>query len=381
MDSKKPTAAAKEVMADDSYDIQRAKRLKPIASVLIIAGAAALVAGLVLDFAKIKIELNWLDIKTLGGLLLVVGLVALIVGLYILPSLKHHRSIINILFLFPLLFTFAVTVIIPLFLGLFFSFTDWTGIKYTKFVGFDNYIKMFNQPSFIWSIIITVLFVIFNMVLVNVVAFLLALLCTSKLKGMGFFRASYFLPNLIGGIVLGYIWQFIFSNVVTIITSKLIGLNYSMLSDTKLAFVGIIIVYVWQYAGYIMLIYITGLNTVPGEVLEAAAIDGASPSQTLFKIKIPMIASTITICTFLTLTSAFKQFDVNLALTNGTGSVNFLGSYLTNGTQMLALNIYNQAIVENNYALAQAKAFLFFIILATVSILQVRISNKKEVEL
>jgi len=368
-------------MADDSYDIQRAKRLKPIASVLIIAGAAALVAGLVLDFAKIKIELNWLDIKTLGGLLLVVGLVALIVGLYILPSLKHHRSIINILFLFPLLFTFAVTVIIPLFLGLFFSFTDWTGIKYTKFVGFDNYIKMFNQPSFIWSIIITVLFVIFNMVLVNLVAFLLALLCTSKLKGMGFFRASYFLPNLIGGIVLGYIWQFIFSNVVTIITSKLIGLNYSMLSDTKLAFVGIIIVYVWQYAGYIMLIYITGLNTVPGEVLEAAAIDGASPSQTLFKIKIPMIASTITICTFLTLTSAFKQFDVNLALTNGTGSVNFLGSYLTNGTQMLALNIYNQAIVENNYALAQAKAFLFFIILATVSILQVRISNKKEVEL
>jgi len=131
-----------------------------------------------------------------------------------------------------------------------------------------------------------------------------------------------------------------------------------------------------------MLIYITGLNTVPGEVLEAAAIDGATPTQTLFNIKIPMIAPTITICTFLTLTSAFKQFDVNLALTNGAGAVaNFMGSFLSNGTQMIALNIYDTAITENNYSFAQAKAFLFFVILAVVSILQVRISNKKEVEL
>ena len=154
-----------------------------------------------------------------------------------------------------------------------------------------------------------------------------------------------------------------------------------MLSDTKLAFMAIIIVYVWQYAGYIMLIYITGLNTVPGDVLEAANIDGANALQTLFQIKIPMIAPTITICTFLTLTSAFKQFDVNLSLTNGTGSVNFLGNYLTNGTQMLALNIYSTAVINNDYASGQAKAFLFFIILACVSILQVRISNSREVEL
>ena len=216
------------------------------------------------------------------------------------------------------------------------------------------------------------------MILVNLVAFLLALLCTSKLRGMGFFRASYFLPNLIGGIVLGYIWQFIFSNVVTQIFK---GMKYSMLAETKTAFIAIIIVYVWQYAGYIMLIYITGLNTVPGDVLEAANIDGATALQTLFQIKIPMIAPTITICTFLTLTSAFKQFDVNLSLTNGTGSVEFLGDYLTNGTQMLALNIYNTAVVQNEYAFGQAKAFLFFIILACVSIMQVRISNSKEVEL
>jgi raffinose/stachyose/melibiose transport system permease protein len=198
---------------------------------------------------------------------------------------------------------------------------------------------------------------------------------------MGFFRASYFLPNLIGGIVLGYIWQFVFSSVVTILTTKLFNYSYSMLSDTKLAFMAIIIVYVWQYAGYIMLIYITGLNTVPGDVLEAANIDGANALQTLFQIKIPMIAPTITICTFLTLTSAFKQFDVNLSLTNGTGSVNFLGNYLTNGTQMLALNIYSTAVINNDYASGQAKAFLFFIILACVSILQVRISNSREVEL
>lgn len=140
--------------------------------------------------------------------------------------------------------------------------------------------------------------------------------------------------------------------------------------------------YIWQYAGYIMLIYITGLTQVPKDVLEASQIDGANRIQTLFKIKIPMIASTITICTFLTLISAFKQFDVNMALTNGSGSVaDFMGSYLTNGTQMLALNIYNTAISKDNYAMGQAKAVFFFIILAVVSLVQVRISNKKEVEM
>ena len=158
--------------------------------------------------------------------------------------------------------------------------------------------------------------------------------------------------------------------------------NISLLSKTNTAMMAIIVVYIWQYAGYIMLIYVTGLTQVHKDVLEASQIDGANAVTTLFKIKIPMIAATITICTFLTLTSAFKQFDVNMALTNGTGSVaSFFGNYLTNGTQMLALNIYNTAISKNNYALGQAKAILFFIILAAVSIIQVRISNKKEVEM
>ena len=166
------------------------------------------------------------------------------------------------------------------------------------------------------------------------------------------------------------------------ITSDMMGMHNSILANTNTAFAAIIVVYIWQYAGYIMLIYVTGLTTVPKDVLEASSIDGANALTTLFQIKIPMIASTITICTFLTLTSAFKQFDVNMALTNGTGSVaDFMGSYLTNGTQMLALNIYNTAISKNSYALGQAKAVLFFIILACVSIIQVRVSNKKEVEM
>ena len=337
-----------------------------------------LVGGVVMMLAGLFMAITLSDYWGIRGTLLLVGCVLFFVGLYFFPTLKHHRGIINFMFLFPLLFAFLVTVIIPLVLGIGYSFTDWDGIQIRNVVGFDNYVRMFKEQQFVWSVLITVLFVVFNIVFVNIVAFLLALLCTSKLKGLGFFRAAYFVPNLIGGIVLGYIWQFVFSKVVT----NLLNTDYSMLAETKTAFIGIVIVYIWQYAGYIMLIYITGLNTGPGDVIEASAIDGATAVQTLFKIKIPMIAPTITICTFLTLTSAFKQFDVNLALTNGTGSVqNFLGAYLSKGTQMLALNIYDTAFVKNQYAYGEAKAVLFFIILAIVSIVQVRISNKREVEL
>ena len=341
---------------------------KLLSMIFLIGGAVTLVVSLIQDFTKSGASYR--------GALLILGIVAIILGLYLFPTLKYHRRIIYIIFLFPLLFTFAVTVIIPLCLGIYYSFTDWTGIQFTKFVGFENYISMFQDPQFIWSILMTFVFVLLNMVLVNVIAFLLALLCTNGIKGGGFFRAAYFLPNLIGGIVLGYIWQFVFNNVLINMTKT------SLLVQTKSAMFAIIVVYIWQYAGYIMLIYITRLPQIPGDVLEAAQIDGANPSQTLFRVKIPMIASTFTICTFLTLTSAFKQFDVNLALTGGTGSVpSFMGKYLTSGTQMLALNIYNTAVSKNNYALGQAKAVLFFIILACVSLIQVRISNSREVEL
>ncbi len=342
--------------------------------VALFGGLALIIFALILDFQQNKVSYR--------GPLLIIGAIALLCGVYFLPTLKHHRAVVYIIFLFPLLFAFAVTVVIPLVLGIGYSFTDWNGIRLTKGVGFANYISMFKQPQFMWSILLTFLFVVLNMLLVNLVSFLLALLCTSKLKGESFFRAAYFLPNLIGGIVLGYIWQFIFSQVLTKLTIALFDNHYSILSDTKTAFMGIIVVYIWQYAGYIMLIYITGLNTIPGDVLEASAIDGAKPFQQLMQVKVPMLAPTITICTFLTLTNAFKMFDVNLALTNGTGSVaNFMGSYLTKGTQMIALNIYDTAVINNNYAVGEAKAVFFFIILAIVSIIQVRVSNKKEVEL
>lgn len=342
---------------------------KIVSPAMLVGGLAMLIISLIMDFAGSGSQIR--------GFLLVLGLIVFFVGLYFFPTLKHHRKIVYFIFLFPLLFTFAVTVIIPLVLGICYSFTDWTGIRFSQVVGFSNYTTMFRDPAFIWSILITFIFVVLNMVLINLVGFLLALLCTSGIKGGGFFRASYFLPNLIGGIVLGYIWQFVFNNVIIGLTD-----NISWLAKSKTALFAIVIVYIWQYGGYIMLIYITGLTQIPGDVLEAARIDGATPTQTLFKVKIPMIASTITICTFLTLTSAFKQFDVNMALTNGAGSVaSFMGNYLSNGTQMLALNIYNTAISKNNYALGQAKAVFFFIILAVVSLIQVRVSNKKEVEL
>ena len=350
------------------------KLRKVISPALLAIGAILMGISLYLDFTASTLAIR--------GPMLVIGASAVLFGLYLFPTVEHHRAIINFIFLFPLLFTFVITVILPLCLGFFYSMTDWNGVKFTEFVGFANYIKMMKDPAFLWSVLLTILFVFVNMILVNLVGFSLALLCSSKLKGADFFRAAYFLPNLIGGIVLGYIWQFVFNNVVLNYTAQWFGLTKSLLASSGTAFVAIIVVYIWQYAGYIMLIYINGLSSIPKEVMEASAIDGASAWATLIKIKLPMIASTITICTFLTLTSAFKQFDVNMALTNGKGSIdNFLGSYLTNGTQMLALNIYNTAISKNNYSMAQAKAVLFFLILAAVSIVQVRISNSKEVEL
>ena len=351
---------------------------KTLSLVLLILGLVLLAAALWMDITKTYVVVDLGTKIALRGLFLVLGALLILAGLYYIPTVMHHRTIINIIFLFPLLFTFAVTVIIPMFVGVFYSFTDWNGVTYTRMVGFENYAAMFKEAAFIWSLLLAVLFVVINMLLVNLVAFLLALLCTTKLKGVGFFRAAYFLPNLIGGIVLGYIWQFIFSNVLTTILKS----PHSALASTNTAFIAIIVVYVWQYAGYIMLIYINGLATVPKDVLEAAQIDGASDMTTLFQIKIPMIAATFTICTFLTLTSAFKQFDVNLALTNGVGTVrDFMGQRLSNGTQMIALNIYNTAFARDMYGYAQAKAILFFIILACVSLIQVRISNKREVEM
>ncbi|MFI3200479.1 MAG: sugar ABC transporter permease [Eubacteriales bacterium] len=340
---------------------------KKIGSIMTLSiGVLLMGISLYLAFAKSTLVIR--------GNLLMIGMVAVLCGLYFLPT-KRHRMIVNILFLFPLVFSFLVTVILPFASGIFYSMTDWNGVTYTEFIGFRNYIEMFSSQDYLYSFTITFLFTIVNMLLVNVFGFGLALLCTSNLKGKDFYRASFFLPNLIGGVVLGYVWQFIFNKVFIII----FGGN-SMLTDANLALIAIVMVSTWQYAGYIMMIYITGLQTVPKDVLEASGIDGANNWITLLKIKVPMIWNTVTICIFLTLVNSFKQFDLNFALTNGAPS-RIIGDKMYAGTEFLALNIYKTAIARNSYSLAQARAVVFFILLAIVSLTQVAISKKKEVEL
>ena len=339
---------------------------RTLSSVAILVGIVAMAFALYLDFSGSK--------NTMRGTILIVGALLEIFGVYIFPT-KKHRMIINILFLFPLLFTFLITVIIPFICGIFYSLTNWNGIKFTEFVGLGNYIAMFKSNDYIYSFVVTFIFTIINMISVNAVAFALALLCTSKVKGKNFYRAAFFIPNLIGGIVLGYVWQFIFNKVFTIIISG----SASMLTNPNLALIAILMVSTWLYAGYIMMIYVTGLQNVPKDVMEAANVDGANPLVTLLKIKVPMIANTFTVCIFLTLVNSFKQFDLNLAITNGAPS-RILADKAVQSTEFLALNIYNTAIGKNQYAMGQTKAVVFFIILAVISLTQVYISKKKEVE-
>ncbi len=340
---------------------------KVIPLIMLALGAILTIYALILDFTGATGEFR--------GYVLILGVILLILGIFKMPN-KKHTKIVNMVFLFPMVFSFAVTVIIPFILGIIYSFTDWNGIQVTRFVGFENYITMFKQSDYVYSFLITLIYTVINMILVNVVGFVLALVCSSKMKGTSFFRSAYFLPNLIGGLVLGYVWQFIFNKVFTVIFAG----SASMLTDPNLALLSILIVNTWQYAGYIMLIYLTGLQTVPKDVLEASGVDGASALTTLFKIKIPMIANTFTVCIFLTLVNSFKQFDLNLAITNGAPG-RLVGTKIIQSTELLALNIYNTAIRKNNYALGQTKAVVFFIILAAVSLTQVAISKKREVEL
>jgi raffinose/stachyose/melibiose transport system permease protein len=279
------------------------------------------------------------------------------------------------MFLAPLVLSFLATVMTPFILGVFYSMTDWTGVKCENFVGLENYAKMFKTNDYIYSHVITAIFTVMNMFLVNALGFALALLCSSKIRGKQAYRMAFFIPNLIGGIVLGYVWQFIFNKVLLSASG-----GVSMLSDPNLALSSIVIVSAWQYSGYIMMIYYTGLQTVPTDVLEAAQIDGANTLQTMARIKIPMISQTFTVCIFLTLVNSFKQFDLNLAITAGAPS-RLVGMGVYHSTEFLALNIYNTVIGKNQYALGQTKAVVFFVLLAAVSLAQVAISKRKEVEM
>ena len=271
------------------------------------------------------------------------------------------------LFLLPTLIAFILFFVVPFVMGVALSFGQFKVITDVKWVGFENYIKAFTfDNDFVRSLGFTSLFTIVSIITVNTFAFLLALLLTKGLKGTNFFRSVFFMPNLIGGIVLGYIWNLLINGVL----GYLFGEDISF--KAQYGFWGLVILTNWQLIGYMMVIYIAGLQNIPLDLMEAAAIDGASTFDTLVKIKIPMVMPSITICTFLTLTNTFKMFDQNLALTNGAPD---------RQTEMLALNIYNTFYGRSGWqGVGQAKAVIFFLIVAIIAFAQLKLTKSKELE-
>ena len=295
--------------------------------------------------------------------------------------MKQSRTV-NILFIAPCLFAFTMIIVIPFGFGLYYSLTDWNGVRDSvKFVGLANFKYLFTAPDFLYSFLITIGFTLINIVSVNVVGFILSLLVTSKVRFRNFYRAGFFVPYLIGGIVLGYIWQFILNNALVLIGNKLsLGfLQSSLLSRPNTVIWVMSFVNTWQYAGYIMLIFVAAIQGIPSSLLEAASVDGASYFTRIFRILIPMMAHAFTISLFLTLTSSFKQFDMNFTLTNGGPATRFLGAPIK-GSQLLAMNIFDTA-AANRMAEAQAKAVILFLALVIVSLIQVNMNKRKEVEL
>ena len=283
------------------------------------------------------------------------------------------------LFLLPTLAAFFIGFIYPFLKGVYLSFCTFTTTSNAEFLGlrklFYNYARAAGDPSFMYSFGYTALFAVVSLVLINVLAFFFAYWFTQGIRGAHLFRTAFFIPNLIGGIVLGYIWSMIFNGI-------LIRFGTNILADTRFGFWGLMILMLWQQIGYMMIIYIAGLQAVPESLIEAARIDGAGRLQTLFKVTIPNVMSSITVCTFLTLTNGFKLFDQNLALTGGE-PFNFTESgSVIHTTEMLALNIYNTFYGSNTSARgqAQAKAVLFFILVAAISLIQLKITRSKEVQ-
>ncbi len=303
---------------------------------------------------------------------------------------QKNSSFIFWLFLAPVLFTFIMVIIIPFFMGIFYSFTNWSSSARANFtlqwIGFTNFRTSLGDPTFLYSFLITTLYTVLNVVVINATALILALVVTSKLKLRNIYRVGFFIPNLIGGLVLGYIWQFIFNNALPAIgnaiplLSGLANPENLILSKVGSSVAALVIVGTWQYAGYIMMIYIAAIEGVPESLFEAATIDGANEFQKFLKITVPMVAQAFTITMFLTLVQSFKQFDVNVSLTAGGPSAMFRNTPLF-GTELLSLNIYNTAFIKNMLAEGQARAVIFFAVLVVVSVVQVTINKKKEVEM
>lgn len=268
-------------------------------------------------------------------------------------------------FILPTVIAFIISFLAPFAMGIYLSFTKFTTITDAKFVGFSNYIKAFSDSGFVDALWFTVKFTIVSVITINVIAFLLAMLLTKGLKGTNGFRTIFFMPNLIGGIVLGYIWLMIINSVLSFA-------GLSITYDASYGFWGLVILMNWQLIGYMMIIYIAGIQNVSPDLLEAADIDGATSFQKLIKITIPQVMPSVTICTFLTLTNSFKLFDQNLALTAGAPG---------RQTQMLALDIYNTFYGRVGYqGVGQAKAVVFFIIVAAIALTQLYLTKRKEVE-
>ena len=278
------------------------------------------------------------------------------------------------IFALPGMFCFFAVVIIPFIYGVYLTFTDWDGVAEVKnFIGLANFQKVIEDHEFWTSMLLTFKYVILVVLLVNIIAFAIAYLLTRGFKGQNFFRAGFFTPNLIGGIVLGYIWQFVFSRVfVNIGESTGWSLfEASWLSDPNKAFAAMVLVSVWQLSGYMILIYVAGFMGLSEDVMEAASIDGASGWLKMRKIVLPLMMSSITICLFLTLSRAFMVYDVNLSLTAG-------GPYGT--TEMAAMHVYEKAFTSRQFGAGQAEALILFIVVACISGLQVYLKKKQEVE-
>ena len=271
-------------------------------------------------------------------------------------------------FVLPTLMAFAIGFIVPFAEGLYLSFCKFTTINKASWVGISNYIKVFQDAQFWDSLTFTCSFTVVSTVLINVLALTVALILTKGIVGTNVFRTVYFMPNLIGGIVLGYIWNILINCVLSLLGKPLLALN------STAGYWGMIVLMCWQQIGYMMIIYIAGLQSIPGELIEAARIDGATASQTLFRVKIPNVMPSITICMFLTLTNSFKLFDQNLALTGGDPN---------HATEMLALNIYNNFYARSGAAwkgIGQAKAVVFCIMVIVISMIQLTATRSKEVQ-
>ena len=277
------------------------------------------------------------------------------------------------LFILPTFLAFCIGFVWPFLQGIYLSFCTFNTPSDAKFMGLENYTKVFQDAGFINAFKNTAAFAVVSIILINVVAFAIAYALTQKMRGANIFRTVFFMPNLIGGVVLGYVWSLIFDGILK---------NFStyLTANGTYGFWGLVILVAWQQIGYMMIIYIAGLQAVPEDMLEAARIDGASSSQTLFKVIIPNVMPAITTCTFLTLTNSFKLFDQNLALTGGMPSILQNGSKI-NVTELLALNIYSTYNISKKYhGVAQAKAVIFFILVAVLAIAQQAATRRKEVE-